>query len=507
MRYIFACLYLLICKIALAQIPQGFNYQAVARDATGQALLNAPLGIRLSLIPGNASGTALYQETHAVSSNAFGLFSLVVGQGVPVMGTFTSVPFSTQPVFLKMEIDPAGGTDYTDMGTMPLLSVPYAKVAESALSNDTLWGHNNNAVYRENGSLGIGTADPLAKFHVSKGSVIFDDIQGGVPTNGAGTRLMWIPEKRAFRAGAVSANDWDTDSIGEYSWAGGYNCRAKGYGSVALGAETKALGNTALALGNYTTAGNLALALGHFATASGSASIAIGHMCFARSDNAAAIGVHATADGSQSVALGFDVTTSAGYSTALGNAVRTMHPGACMIGDASVFGTPSTSSASNELTMRFAGGYRLYSNSTLSSGVSLAPGGGAWLAVSDRNKKENFKAEDGEWVLQQIRSLAIPSWNYKSQDPLIRHVGPVAQDFYAAFRIGESDTTITTSDIDGINMLAIQALEKRTAELKEKTSELDLMKEKVAILERRLLLVEAALTENSSGILHGQVSK
>ena len=61
--------------------------------------------------------------------------------------------------------------------------------------------------------------------------------------------------------------------------------------------------------------------------------------------------------------------------------------------------------------------------------------------------------------------MPITTWNYISQEDKIRHIGPMAQDFYAAFRLGESDTTITTTDIDGINLLGIQALEKRSREL------------------------------------------
>lgn len=70
-------------------------------------------------------------------------------------------------------------------------------------------------------------------------------------------------------------------------------------------------------------------------------------------------------------------------------------------------------------------------------------------------------------MLQKLAALPIQSWSYRSQASSVRHLGPMAQDFYAAFGLGESDTTITTTDIDGVNMLAIQALEKRTRALQQ----------------------------------------
>jgi uncharacterized protein involved in type VI secretion and phage assembly len=68
--------------------------------------------------------------------------------------------------------------------------------------------------------------------------------------------------------------------------------------------------------------------------------------------------------------------------------------------------------------------------------------------------------------------MPLQSWNYKTQAPAIRHLGPTAQDFYAAFHLGESDTTINTVDADGVNLLAVQALERRTAELRRENEEL-----------------------------------
>ena len=119
----------LFCAITFAQsVPQGINYQAVARDANGNELTNQSLTVRLSVVSGSSTGTISWQETHAVTTNDYGLFTSVIGQGtstgVGSSATFNSVGWGAASHYLKVEIDAGGG--YFDMGTNELLSVPYA---------------------------------------------------------------------------------------------------------------------------------------------------------------------------------------------------------------------------------------------------------------------------------------------------------------------------------------------------------------------------------------------
>ena len=115
----------------------------------------------------------------------------------------------------------------------------------------------------------------------------------------------------------------------------------------------------------------------------------------------------------------------------------------------------------------------------------------ALTVVSDQTTKENFKPVDGEAVLGKIRDFELSSWNFIGHDPKeFRHYGPMAQDFFAAFghdglgQIG-SETTINSGDIAGILMIAVQALEKRTAELKHTKAQLAAMAERLEALELR----------------------
>jgi hypothetical protein len=103
----------------------------------------------------------------------------------------------------------------------------------------------------------------------------------------------------------------------------------------------------------------------------------------------------------------------------------------------------------------------------LTSGVRLAPNASAWSSLSDVNSKEHFRDLNGEDVLVKIARMPIREWNYKAQDAAIRHVGPTAQDFHAAFGLGEDPLRISTIDADGIALRAVQALEARTREADE----------------------------------------
>jgi serine/threonine protein kinase len=129
----------------------------------------------------------------------------------------------------------------------------------------------------------------------------------------------------------------------------------------------------------------------------------------------------------------------------------------------------------------------------LASGAHCT-GGGAWVNGSDRHRKENFERVDGRAVLEQVARLPITRWNYKAEDKTVRHLGPTAQDFKAAFTVGESDTAIATVDADGVALAAIQGLnqkvESENRQLREaldaKAGELNAVKQRLAALEQLL---------------------
>lgn len=124
--------FLLIANAMMAQVPQAFNYQAVARDASGNILASQTIGLKLIIHQSSSSGTIVYSETFSPTTNQFGLFTVGVGTGTVVTGTFATINWSSGLYWLQVQMDPAGGTSYTDMGTSQLLSVPFAMYANNS---------------------------------------------------------------------------------------------------------------------------------------------------------------------------------------------------------------------------------------------------------------------------------------------------------------------------------------------------------------------------------------
>lgn len=114
---------------AQAQAPSKFNYQGIARSGSGQPIAAQAIALRLSVLDGSATGTAVYVERQTATTNAYGLYNVAIGGGTPVTGTLAGVNWASGNKYIKVELDPAGGTAYSDIGTTQLLSVPYAMYA------------------------------------------------------------------------------------------------------------------------------------------------------------------------------------------------------------------------------------------------------------------------------------------------------------------------------------------------------------------------------------------
>ncbi len=130
MKNSFLLLTFLVAFFSYSQVPQGISYQAVAFNAGGNPVVNGNVGVKISILNNSISGTVVYSETHTKTTNAQGLYNLNIGQGTPTVGTFSSINWGTNSKFLKVEVDPTGGTNYTIVGTNQLMSVPYALYAE-----------------------------------------------------------------------------------------------------------------------------------------------------------------------------------------------------------------------------------------------------------------------------------------------------------------------------------------------------------------------------------------
>jgi uncharacterized protein (TIGR02145 family) len=142
MKTIYFLILTLLVGSLMAQAPQSFKYQAVARNSTGTAITNAPIGLKLTIRSGNPNGNSVYSETFTPVSNSIGIFTVNIGEGNVLSGNFQDIDWGADHYFLNVAMDPDGGSNYTDMGTTQFLSVPYALNAGSIFvkySNDTLW--------------------------------------------------------------------------------------------------------------------------------------------------------------------------------------------------------------------------------------------------------------------------------------------------------------------------------------------------------------------------------
>lgn len=504
-----------------AQIPSGISYQAVIRNSSGELVQSEVVGIRISIqkifkgVP-----TTVYAETHTPTTNDNGLISIVIGNGRPTTGTFSAIEwYQTLSSFsLKAEADPEGGTNYSLLGSSSIYSVPFSFLAQKADTvlheGDPLFNASparfilSSDVVRWN-SFSLGTAYSGGRtITANSGPVEINGTDGilsqgtymsgtALQSSGAGTRLLWYPKKSAFRVGTVASTEWNDVNIGPHSISMGMNTIASGERSVsfgrgsvasgtnstAMGSNTEATGDYSVAMGSVTKAtADASTSMGYLTEANGDASTAMGNETTASGSAATALGNQTTASGDASFASGASTTASGTASSAMGVLASTNNfMGSFVIGDASTYGTTNaivSNSASNQMTMRFTGGYQLYSNNLANIGVSLSAGGNSWSSISDSTKKENFRAANGDFFLGNISKLKLGSWNYKGQNPkLFRHYGPMAQEIFHYFgndgigTIG-CDTTLSTADMDGIMMICIQALEQRTITLQDQNRKL-----------------------------------
>ena len=222
----------------------------------------------------------------------------------------------------------------------------------------------SSVLIEPNGSNGI--------FSKNATPVITEPTPVTLPASGAGTRLMWIPSKSAFRVGTIDGTQWDAGNIGTWSFATGYNTKAygaystsmgyqtmaSGYSSTSIGYQTTASGPYSTSMGNNTTAngfhstsmgygttasGTSSTSMGDGTTASGTSSTSMGNGATANGSYSSSIGLNTTANGYASLSLGNATTASGDYSTAVGHNTTAQPINSLALGKYNIIsGTPDT---------------------------------------------------------------------------------------------------------------------------------------------------------------------
>lgn len=276
----------------------------------------------------------------------------------------------------------------------------------------------------------------------NEASNIYSTISGGLDNSASGV-------------GASVGGGWLNNAANIYTAiAGGYSNKAdEVYAAIGGGSYNTAIGSWSAVSGGY---------------------------------NNYACGAYSTIPGGRDNLAGGD------FSFAAGQRAKANSRGCFVWADAS--NTDLDCNDPNRFMVRASGGVYFFSSVDLNSGAALPPGSGSWATWSDRQAKANFAPVDRQAILTHLSNLPIQSWNYKTQDPSIRHMGPTAQDFQAAFGLGEDERHISTVDADGVALAAIQELHRLA---QEQAAQLAAQQEQIAALETRLAALEASLQQQA----------
>ena len=212
--------------LLLAQAPQGIPYQAIARNASGQAIANTAVKVRFSIRDSIATGAIKYQETHTPTTSALGLFSVNVGMGTAASGTFSGINWGKNSKFLQVELNTTGGTTFTDLGTTQMMSVPYAMFAGSAANGIDLSPNN----YPSSDSLMnlVGISKLIEGNYTVPNNEIWKIVSITLPAGVSPTtykifKTACDPNSGIFRCAYCNTTDLYSIKIGNYKYSEGVN--------------------------------------------------------------------------------------------------------------------------------------------------------------------------------------------------------------------------------------------------------------------------------------------
>ncbi len=406
---------------AFGTVAGGVKNIAGDRAAIGGGTSNTASGIRSAIGGGyNNLASGSYAAVGGGWLNQATADYATVSGGGP-LDPYSPWPINNRAVDEYCTVGGGGG----NLAGSPDPDPPYARYATVGGGGANWAGTEYATVGGGQGNNAFGSSATVGGGWANWAGAEYATVAGGSSNTSSGSS--------ATVGGGAGNSAWDFATVG-----GGGNNAASGFSATVGGGE------------NNTASGQCATVGGGESNAASSYCATVGGGI-----NNSASAYHATVPGGAYCLAGGD------YSLAAGNHARTTTAGTFVWADST--NADFDFNVANAFGVRATGGATFFSNSALSTGVSLAAGGGSWTSVSDRNVKDNVSPVVPEAVLDKVAALPISTWNYESQDPSIRHMGPMAQDMYAAFGLGESDTGIDTIDADGVALAAIQGLNQRLA--------------------------------------------
>lgn len=521
-----------LTQAAIAAVPSTMHLQGRLTDSAGAPLSGASVDLTFRIFNVESGGTKVWPllipdgELKAVTTDTDGRWNTLIGTSQ--FAPLTSTVFSSAERWLEITVDDHANPEVTlprtQLVTGPFSfqsdqsrtavyadSAGYAKEAGNAATAElaTDAGHAVRA-----DTAAFVSPLPADSDWVKSGDVLATFGFFGLQKGGTGNVHFGDSSRTMVNFGVACTTGTSLLDLGNMTVSGGFGNAARGqYATVSGGTRNSANDSMATVSGGVNNlAGGYASTVGggRGGTATGYAStIGGGFGCYATDGFATAGG------GTGSRATGFASTVAGGFSClapgrygavpggywnmaggdfsfATGFSARARNHGSIVIA-ANNAGNPSDSvwSTGNEqLVLRADAGIYLTAQSEganipLFQYLSTWTGAylsvfGAWTNSSDRNKKENFTELDRDDLLNKVAQLEITHWNYKGDEA--SHIGPVAQQFYALFGLGNDSTSISTIDPAGIALAAIQELDKRTREIDALKTQLAQLRSQVDFL-------------------------
>ena len=487
--------------------PKAINYQGRILDDTN--LYSGPLQLEFRLFNAPTGGTLLHLSTNFATA-VDGLYATRLGEFV----TFGNVDDALTNAQVWLEVV-ANGATFSPRER--LLAVPYARTAyqldalrvttNNALAPNLIGGSALNSVGSSAVGATIGGGGALAYFGLPYTNSV--DADFGTVAGGAQNVILQNSSSAAI-AGGLNNTIWPGAICGLIGGGFGNSIGTNAiYATIAGGRQNQiqrdalyafisgGRGNSAGSNARYAAIGGgifnsvadeawySSIAGGQLNSITGpvdAVSIAGGQQntIYASADYATIGGGRQNSvrnSGAYATIPGGYLNAATNYAFAAGRRAIADHTGAFVWGDSTDANVASA--ASNQVTFRAGGGFRIFTSAALTSGVQVAANSGAWTTISDVNAKEDFAPVNPQEILEKVAQLPIATWRYKGQDAGIRHIGPTAQDFAEAFSLGDAPGVgITTVDADGVLFAAVQALARENEALK---AELAAIKQKLGL--------------------------
>jgi trimeric autotransporter adhesin len=370
-----------------------------------------------------------------------------------------------------------GGYDNTSSGSVA--TVGGGEFNTSSGGGATVGGGGYNTSSGYTATVGGGYANMSSGYAATVGGGEFNTSSGSIATVGGGYENTSTGQYATVGGGLFNqaTNDYATVSGGAYNLAGGRY-------SFAAGQQAQALHQGSFVWADSQNFPFASTANDQFLIRAG------GGVGINKNNPASALDVNGTAR--IQGANNWDVNNSEG-DFRVGNDVQRFKIGVATSGSGAGDVWMRAQGGTARVFIKTPGGTTFYSNEGQTAGVSLAANGTAWAVVSDRNVKKDFAAINSVQILEKLAAMPITQWHYKWEtSDVTPHIGPMAQDFKAAFYPGTDDKSITTQEADGVALAAIQGLNRKMdsenanlrEELKRRDAENTELKHRLDALEK-----------------------